>query len=134
MSELLTCPFCGGEAGVIDYDDECWVAHQCVNGTSVETESYETANEAIAAWNRRTGNAYATVRMPKETQRRIEQMVHEEVAAGLADMGLVRCEDCKSFKESETPHDDERPHFCTLHGIDLADDTGFCAWGERRGE
>ena len=53
MSELLSCPFCGGEADVIDYDDECWVAHQCANGTSVETNSYETEAEAIAAWNTR---------------------------------------------------------------------------------
>ena len=53
MSELLPCPFCGGEADVIDYDDECWVAHQCANGTSVETNSYETEAEAIAAWNSR---------------------------------------------------------------------------------
>lgn len=53
MSELLPCPFCGGEADVIDYDDECWVAHQCANGTAVETDSYETVNEAIAAWNTR---------------------------------------------------------------------------------
>ena len=53
MNELLPCPFCGGEADVIDYDDECWVAHQCANGTSVETNSYETEAEAIAAWNSR---------------------------------------------------------------------------------
>ena len=53
MTELLSCPFCGSEADVIDYDDECWVAHQCMNGTSVETDSYETVDEAIAAWNTR---------------------------------------------------------------------------------
>ena len=50
---LALCPFCGGEADVIDYDDECWVAHQCANGTSVETNSYATEAEAIAAWNSR---------------------------------------------------------------------------------
>lgn len=50
---LEPCPFCGGEADVIDYDDECWVAHQCANGTSVETNSYTTEAEAIAAWNSR---------------------------------------------------------------------------------
>ena len=53
MSELKPCPFCGGEADVIDYDDECWVAHQCANGTSVEINSYDTEAEAIAAWNSR---------------------------------------------------------------------------------
>lgn len=57
MSELLPCPFCGGEADLIDmsdaYERECWVAHQCPSGASAETYSYETAAEAIAAWNTR---------------------------------------------------------------------------------
>lgn len=61
MSELLPCPFCGGEADVIDYDDECWVAHQCANGTAVETDSYETVNEAIAAWNTRVERTCSVV-------------------------------------------------------------------------
>lgn len=57
MTELLPCPFCGGEADLIDisdeYEGEYWVAHQCANGTSVETNSYDTEAEAIAAWNSR---------------------------------------------------------------------------------
>ena len=60
MNELLPCPFCGGEADVIDYDDECWVAHQCANGTSVETNSYETEAKAIAAWNSRAEHGTLT--------------------------------------------------------------------------
>lgn len=45
---------------------------------------------------------------------------------------VVRCRDCKSFREDATPHDHERPHFCGLHGIDLSDGDGFCAWGVPR--
>lgn len=57
MSDLKPCPFCGGEADLIDmsdeYEGEYWVAHQCPSGASTETYSYETAAEAIAAWNTR---------------------------------------------------------------------------------
>ena len=56
MPELKPCPFCGGEANVFgNYDDSeyhanctnnecgcCWVNH------------YDTEEEAIEAWNRRT--------------------------------------------------------------------------------
>lgn len=44
---------------------------------------------------------------------------------------IVRCRDCKAFLEGATPNDVEQPHFCTLHGTDLAEPDGFCAWGER---
>lgn len=57
MDSLANCPFCGGEADLIDmsdeYEGEYWVAHQCPSGASAETYSYETAAEAIAAWNTR---------------------------------------------------------------------------------
>lgn len=47
---------------------------------------------------------------------------------------VVRCRDCKAFLEGATPNDVEQPHFCTLHGTDLAEPDGFCAWGERMDE
>ena len=59
MDELKPCPFCGGEAELITLRDglgqicECWVAHTCANGMSVETNSYDTEAEAISAWNTR---------------------------------------------------------------------------------
>lgn len=47
---------------------------------------------------------------------------------------IVRCRDCMTFMEGATPHDEDCPHFCTMHGIDLPSPDGFCAWGERRAE
>ena len=52
MSELLKCPFCGGEAKVINYGfnqysvncSECWL----------ETRRTSGINSAIKAWNART--------------------------------------------------------------------------------
>ena len=51
----------------------------------------------------------------------------------VADMvAVVRCKDCATFIRDATPHDDDRPHFCSELGVDLADGDGFCAWGVRR--
>lgn len=45
---------------------------------------------------------------------------------------IVRCRDCMSFMEGATPHDEDYPHFCIMHGIDLPSPNGFCAWGCRK--
>ena len=65
MSELLPCPFCGGNPTVIveawsdqESEIECRVAHFCDNETMVETNVYGTRAEAIAAWNTRAGMSY----------------------------------------------------------------------------
>lgn len=45
---------------------------------------------------------------------------------------IIRCRDCKWFRENATPHDpDGRDNFCTQHGFDFEGDNGFCAWAER---
>src|SRR5438045_163717 len=54
-SELLPCPFCGRRAAVLPTDDGeyrayCWDWEACPVGPSV---SYETKDQAIAAWNSR---------------------------------------------------------------------------------
>ena len=40
---------------------------------------------------------------------------------------IVRCRDCDGFLRDATLRD-EYPHFCAVHGIDLRDGDGFCAW------
>ena len=42
---------------------------------------------------------------------------------------IVRCSDCAYFFENATLHDEDCPHFCSLHGIDMAETDGFCKWG-----
>lgn len=46
----------------------------------------------------------------------------------------LRCKDCLYFFRDATPHDDDCPHFCSKHGIDMAEDDGYCSWGRRREE
>ena len=58
MSELLPCPFCGGEANVIDHhNDDGSVSVGCNNDTCLGFSGlgwlYKTEAEAIAAWNSR---------------------------------------------------------------------------------
>lgn len=61
-SELLPCPFCGGEATLckqrfakLDGSTYCkWhVIHSCLHGTYSATKYCGTKAEAVAAWNRR---------------------------------------------------------------------------------
>ena len=48
MSELKRCPFCGGEAKLMDNGHWVWCQH-CL----VESAYYDTREEAIKAWNTR---------------------------------------------------------------------------------
>lgn len=55
---------------------------------------------------------------------------------GIADelndtIGFVYCRECDHFLENATTHDKKYPHFCSEHGIDMADANGFCAWGRK---
>ena len=60
--ELLPCPFCGGEARVIDdvpsHDRSPWfgigcASPYCIAFTGYGVQLFDTKAEAIAAWNRR---------------------------------------------------------------------------------
>jgi hypothetical protein len=51
VTELLPCPFCGGEARLYSEDDDYAVEHA---GCSIShDEVFNDADGAIAAWNRR---------------------------------------------------------------------------------
>lgn len=44
---------------------------------------------------------------------------------------IVRCRDCVYFFRDATLHDEDCPHFCSMHGIDMTEDDNFCSWGRR---
>ena len=65
MSDLKPCPFCGGKARLNEYKDgEVWYEVWC-DECAVRTEQYETVDEAVKVWNRRT--------------ERIARVVHSDV-------------------------------------------------------
>lgn len=68
MNKLKSCPFCGGEAEVFDYNIKCdfyedkedefiapYTVH-CKRNCCFLGKDYETKEEAIEAWNRRADN------------------------------------------------------------------------------
>ena len=58
MRELKPCPFCGGEAEIEMDDCWYWNYHVFCQECKIGTDYYNTADEAIEAWNRRAGAEY----------------------------------------------------------------------------
>jgi hypothetical protein len=100
--ELLPCPFCGGEAssaGSVKYDDkhEAWFADgtriteaffcNCMvcGATNRGLCGFQTREEAIAAWNRRSARSAEPVKPPAEpTDEQVDALLDEwGEAAGL---------------------------------------------------
>ena len=53
IKELKPCPFCGGKAEIEMDDSWYWNYHVLCQECKIGTDCYETADEAIEAWNRR---------------------------------------------------------------------------------
>lgn len=65
-TELLPCPFCGGEAEIIQNDIGLFIGcfyEDCPIGpaTSTYVDGYATEAEAIAAWNTRADAGYGAI-------------------------------------------------------------------------
>lgn len=50
--ELKPCPFCGADGIKLTYDGKGYLI-EC-SGCKAETDVYDTAYDAVVAWNRRT--------------------------------------------------------------------------------
>ena len=45
---------------------------------------------------------------------------------------IIRCRECKWFKEGASPHDPSGTYnLCTQFSFDFQGSNGFCAWAER---
>lgn len=55
MNELKPCPFCGGEAELVEVKWEEWFWVYCKR-CSAETDAFASKEKAIGAWNRRIDN------------------------------------------------------------------------------
>ena len=104
--ELKSCPFCGGEAEIIQNDIGLFIGcfhEDCPIGpaTSTYVDGYATEAEAVAAWNARA--------------------MREEI---------VRCRDCKHFTYADATHGND--DWCAKHEHIGWSVNGYCAWAERR--
>ena len=55
LNELKPCPFCGGEAEMLNYSPKEWLV-VCPVCCGMVERWCETKEEAITQWNRRTDN------------------------------------------------------------------------------
>ena len=57
MENLKPCPFCGGRPDVVAINKERWVVtcHSDTCAVNPETDAFDTAEEAVSAWNHRAG-------------------------------------------------------------------------------
>ena len=51
-NELLSCPFCGGEAMVLSYKGEAWVRCQC-GAVGPDVDGIGCEEKAVSVWNTR---------------------------------------------------------------------------------
>ena len=91
--ELKPCPFCGGEAK--RRDGSSTTPYIRCTRCGCRTGSSRSDERLVAAWNRRVMPVYAKVKLPKETEERIERMVRDEARDALKEIGIIRCKDCK---------------------------------------
>ena len=111
--ELKPCPFCGGEAEVLESDHSatfyCWC-------DSCETRGnyYNTEAEAIEAWNTRT-----VLTCTKETAEKWNRR------------SRVRCCECVHWREVRMA-DGTVTHRCSgVMAYVTPDEDGYCKWGRR---
>lgn len=109
MSELLPCPFCGGEAQIqhqfhkVGYDILDWYGVYCHNPFCAHVCGHDTEAEAIEAWNTRA----------ERTCENINEQRNENGVLLRRDGRIFKCSEC-GFRADDFYGDDEQgfPRFC----------------------
>ena len=94
MSELKCCPFCGGEAEMLNYSPTEWLVH-CIECDGMVENWRKTKQEAIEQWNRRTPMANIV--------EKLEELKNEDVCMETS------CTECKEKYKNNSKKDCYEP-------------------------
>ena len=138
MTELLPCPFCGGEATIqhqfhkVGADVLDWFGVYCVNPFCAHVCGHDTEAEAVEAWNTRASETQLLAEM--QTRVWIAERQRNEAMAALMDEGITvplerTCRNVHDWRDSNgVLHRDARIFKCSECGF-KADD--FCGDDEQ---
>lgn len=154
MDDLMAAPLVGANRHALECDERSdkWAAYEMFGEMRGSTQDeVDALNRMLASMSIPLQVTVDDVMgMAERMERQIELEYDEYVvatpkhltsedltanhAAGLplTREHIVRCKDCYYFFRNATPHDDECPHFCSKHGIDMGEDDNFCSWGRPR--
>ena len=158
MTNLLPCPFCGGEAEIVDVCNDCLISGKVGIGCSKcpviiaeygEYKVFDSEAEAIEAWNTRAKQP--TVTVVSEFQPRSEyicqvidlvaELAQEQDGAVLChpQEPVVRCKDCLHATELLDGTYDCSGYLAETWDYyndepkqNIVPPDGFCSWGEPR--
>lgn len=160
LDDLFAAPLAGANRHALECDEgnEKWAARRMFSGAcgmcSPTQEEVDAYNKMLAGMSIPFHASVDDVIAAKKRMERQEQIEYDEWvvatpknltsddyaenhAAGLpiTREHIVRCKDCHCFFRDASPYEiDDCPHFCSKHGIDMAEDDGFCSWGRRKDE
>ena len=120
MDNLLTCPFCGGEAAMQHVSqlwepkDNYWAACKCCY---MSGKTYRTESEAIAAWNTRYHSEFekTVIKAWKEIQDYTERTCKEYGSVRVWQSCNVWSHELSCGHEVDTL-DNEPPNYCPSCG------------------
>lgn len=160
LDDFFAAPLAGANRHALECDEsnEKWAARRLFSGACGMCSSTQ---EEVDAYNKMLADmsiplnvnindiVAASERVERQRQLEYDERVvatptnltwddlAENHAAGLpiTKEHIVRCKDCHYFVRDASPYEiDDYPHFCSKHGIDMAEDDGFCSWGRRKDE
>ena len=94
MTELLPCPFCGGEAQTLR--SGTWWCVACKTPFCCDVGKFDTESEAIAAWNTRAERTCHVEYMPKNKELRMAPWIECSECGGELPVMITAnyCQNC----------------------------------------